>query len=128
MSLMETVGNSQMAGRRILFVAMQHSIHVARWIAMIAGEKWDLHLFPLDENAPNPDLRGVTLHWPLHARRGAGLREATVFYRMARFGTFALRDPGGAVRRLKSRWTTTGAKIDSRAKKHPGSNALKTIR
>ena len=35
-------------GRRILFVAMQMSIHVARWIKSIEHKGWDLHLFPVN--------------------------------------------------------------------------------
>jgi len=51
--------------RRILFVAMQNSIHVARWIEQIADRGWDLHLFPVSNAAPHPRLAGVTIHWPL---------------------------------------------------------------
>lgn len=49
---------------RILFVAMQNSPHTARWIEMIAGRGWDLHLFPLDEGSINPNLCGITVHRP----------------------------------------------------------------
>ncbi|MBP1178531.1 glycosyltransferase [Methylobacterium sp. PvR107] len=49
---------------RILFVAMHHSIHVARWIATLQNLGWDLHMFPLDGAPPNENLSGVTLHWP----------------------------------------------------------------
>lgn len=51
--------------RRILFVAMQNSIHVARWVAQLAERGWDLHLFPVSNAAPHPALRGVTIHWPM---------------------------------------------------------------
>jgi glycosyltransferase involved in cell wall biosynthesis len=51
--------------RRILFVAMHNSIHVARWIEQIADRGWDLHLFPVSNVAPHPRLAGVTVHWPL---------------------------------------------------------------
>src|ERR1044072_580166 len=48
---------------RILFVAMSNSIHTARWINQLHGQKWDLHLFPsLDVGTAHPDLVGVTVH------------------------------------------------------------------
>jgi len=53
-----------MRPRRILFVAMQHSIHVARWIELAAKTGMELHLFCVDQGEPNPDLQGVTLHMP----------------------------------------------------------------
>jgi hypothetical protein len=57
-------------GPKILFVAMQHSIHVARWIELAASSGAQLHLFPLDPTEPNPSLRGVSIHWPV-ARAGS---------------------------------------------------------
>jgi glycosyltransferase involved in cell wall biosynthesis len=50
---------------RILFVAMQGSIHAARWIECLADRGWDLHMFGANDAPPNPNLRGVTLHVPL---------------------------------------------------------------
>lgn len=50
--------------RRILFVAMQMSTHVARWIDQIADEGWDLHLFPVNHLPAIAELRGVTIHRP----------------------------------------------------------------
>lgn len=47
---------------RILFVAMADSVHTARWINQIADQGWDVHLFPAREEAPHPDLRGVTIY------------------------------------------------------------------
>ncbi len=48
---------------RILFVAMSNSIHTARWINLLRGQNWDLHLFPsLDVGMVHPDLAGVTVH------------------------------------------------------------------
>jgi hypothetical protein len=46
---------------RILFVAMQSSIHVARWTAHLRGLGWDLdlHLFPADSALPHPELHDV---------------------------------------------------------------------
>lgn len=48
---------------RILFVAMSDSVHTARWISLLRGQSWDLHLFPsLDAGIVHPDLVGVTVH------------------------------------------------------------------
>lgn len=47
---------------RILFVAFGSSSHTARWISQLSGEKWDLHLFPVDEYYLYPGLRDVTVH------------------------------------------------------------------
>src|SRR5262249_1102911 len=49
---------------KILFVAMQDSIHTARWMDMIADQGWDLHLFPIADSVANPFLRSVTIHHP----------------------------------------------------------------
>lgn len=51
-------------GRRILFVAMQMSIHVARWIKSIEHKGWDLHLFPVNSGPEMEELSGVTIHRP----------------------------------------------------------------
>jgi glycosyl transferase family 1/glycosyl transferase family 4 len=91
-----------MKPRRILFVAMHHSIHVARWIAMIADRGWDLHMFPIDGTPPNPDLRGVMLHWPTKNSEGGNIPPAgmaptaspTLLSRLASFG----KKLGGALR------------------------------
>lgn len=47
---------------RILFVAFGSSIHTARWINQLSNEKWDIHLFPVDEYYLHPDLRDISVH------------------------------------------------------------------
>lgn len=48
---------------RILFVAMSNSVHTARWIAQIADQGWDIHLFPsYDVNTAHHALHNVTVH------------------------------------------------------------------
>jgi glycosyltransferase involved in cell wall biosynthesis len=47
---------------RILFVSFGSSIHTARWISQLRDEKWDVHLFPVDEYFLHPDLQSVTVH------------------------------------------------------------------
>ena len=58
--------------RKILFVAMADSSHVARWIDLIADENWDLHLFPVYLAPAHSLMRGVRVHEPwltMHPRR-----------------------------------------------------------
>lgn len=58
---------------RILFVAMANSIHTARWIAQLADQRWDLHLFPsIDEGLAHGELQGVTIHHSFYGRGGKG--------------------------------------------------------
>lgn len=47
---------------RILFVAMPNSVHAARWINQLADERWDVHLFPVDETPLRGDFRRITVH------------------------------------------------------------------
>ncbi len=49
---------------RILVVAMSNSIHTARWLAQIADQGWDIHLYPSIDNwvDVHPDVRNLTLH------------------------------------------------------------------
>lgn len=47
---------------RILFVAMPHSVHAARWISQIVDEHHEVHLFPSMETEPHPLLKNVKLH------------------------------------------------------------------
>ena len=47
---------------RILFVAMAHSIHTARWIAQLRGRGWDLHLFPVESARLHSELHDLTIH------------------------------------------------------------------
>lgn len=54
---------------RILFVAMPDSVHTARWIKQLAGQNWDVHLFPVYDAEPHEDLTNVTLHTFSTARR-----------------------------------------------------------
>jgi glycosyltransferase involved in cell wall biosynthesis len=49
---------------KILFVAMHTSPHTARWIELISGLGWDLHMFPVFPGEPNANLSGVTVHIP----------------------------------------------------------------
>ena len=53
---------------KILFIAMSNSVHTARWIAQIADQGWDLHLFPSEDlGYVHPDLKNVTVHHSLYS-------------------------------------------------------------
>jgi glycosyltransferase involved in cell wall biosynthesis len=55
---------------RILIVAMAESIHTTRWIAQIADQGWDLHLYPSrDTGLINPALKNITVHHSVFARQ-----------------------------------------------------------
>lgn len=55
---------------RILFVAMAESVHTARWLAQIADQGWDLHIFPsIEYGVINPELRNVTVYNSVYARQ-----------------------------------------------------------
>lgn len=86
---------------RILFVALQGSIHAARWIACLAERGWDLHMFGADEAPPNPDLAGVTLHQPLG--RSAETPPPTSTQRLRDFAARLRRNPGQALASAKER-------------------------
>ena len=62
---MDKLVNEMSSGPTILFVAMHDSIHAARWIELASTSGTSLHMFPLDSVPTNPNLRGVTLHWPI---------------------------------------------------------------
>jgi hypothetical protein len=54
---------------RILFIAMSASVHVARWIAQLDGQGWDIHLFPsIDNGRTHPLLRDLTVHHSVYTR------------------------------------------------------------
>jgi glycosyltransferase involved in cell wall biosynthesis len=59
---------------RILFVAMPHSVHTARWINQIVDQHHEIHLFPSMATAPHPLLKNVKLHCT-----GIGLRYLSRF-------------------------------------------------
>lgn len=50
--------------KKILFVAMQMSIHTSRWINQIVDEGFEVHLFPVNHLPVHADLHGVTVHQP----------------------------------------------------------------
>jgi hypothetical protein len=75
---------------RVLFVAMANSIHTARWVDQLAGQGWDLHLFPSTDSwvEVHPELRNVTLHHtgfrnPAQSAKGVRFRGVSLASRVA---------------------------------------------
>jgi glycosyltransferase involved in cell wall biosynthesis len=63
---------------RILFVAMNDSVHTARWISQIADQGWELYLFPVQQRYPHPMLRNITVF-------GATIRRAAYLDKSVRY-------------------------------------------
>lgn len=85
---------------RILFVAMTDSIHTARWIAQIADQGWDLHLFPSIEcGLTSPVFRNLTVH---HAIRGKseGIDRSVKTRGIPFFSDFVSRGAGKVMQRI----------------------------
>ena len=54
---------------KLLIVAMAESIHTARWMAQIADQGWDIHLFPsIDYGIVHPDIRHVTVYHSFYSQ------------------------------------------------------------
>lgn len=47
---------------KILFVAMQESVHTARWVNQITDQGWDIRLFPVSAAPLSPEIRNVTAY------------------------------------------------------------------
>lgn len=47
---------------RILFVSRIENVHTSRWIAQLADQGWDLHLFPSTLGVPRTDFKNVTIY------------------------------------------------------------------
>ncbi len=51
---------------RILFIAMQTSIHTVRWINQIKDKKWEIFLYPsININKVHTDFRDITVFHPI---------------------------------------------------------------
>jgi glycosyltransferase involved in cell wall biosynthesis len=58
---------------------MPDSVHTARWIKQVSTQHWDLHVFPVDDAAPHPDLANVTFHSFSRAARPPGVDRTVRF-------------------------------------------------
>ncbi len=89
---------------RILFVAMANSPHTVRWLAALDRDRFDVHLFPVDELEPvHPSLRDVTVH---RLFRGYGPRHPSVLETGFRWPL--RRGAARATAELERRWSTAG--------------------
>lgn len=88
---------------RILFVAMHHSVHAARWIEALLDAGFDLHLYPVDPAPPHAYIRGLTLHRPTAATPVIAAPSVSIGRRAARFFRHVLKDPSDAIRLLRER-------------------------
>jgi glycosyltransferase involved in cell wall biosynthesis len=67
---------------RILFVAMNDSVHTARWISQITDQGWELYLFPVQQRYPHPLLRNITVFGST-VRRASYLDKSVRYLRRA---------------------------------------------
>ncbi|HEX3559056.1 MAG TPA: glycosyltransferase [Pyrinomonadaceae bacterium] len=93
---------------RILFVSMVDSVHAARWVNQIAGQGWDVHLFPVGDATPHRDFRDVTIY-SFSTRRPPGLHRSVRLRGLwpLRRGEYRLKQIGGRLfprRNSRSAW------------------------
>jgi glycosyltransferase involved in cell wall biosynthesis len=90
---------------KILFVAMQASVHAARWIEQAASLDYECHVFPLSPHLPHHKLANVTLHIPTlnDKSRISSRRQMRRGYlvRAAEFVQLVLKNPREAFRRVE---------------------------
>lgn len=61
---------------KLLFVAMADSIHTARWIGQLHGQRWGIDLYSSTTNGgTHEELRGVTVHHLCHSRGRSDIRQ-----------------------------------------------------
>ncbi|MCX6056763.1 MAG: glycosyltransferase family 4 protein [Chloroflexi bacterium] len=49
--------------RKILFIGMINSVHVAHWLSQIEDQNWDVYLFPVDDWAePHFEIRNLSVY------------------------------------------------------------------
>ena len=91
---------------KILFVAIQTSVHAARWIEQAARLDYECHVFPVSADLPHQKLKNVTLHIPTlnDKPRISSRREMWRGYlvRATEFAQLVLENPREAFRRLKT--------------------------
>jgi glycosyltransferase involved in cell wall biosynthesis len=89
---------------KILFVAMQDSVHAARWIEQASRLDYECHVFPLSGDLPHHKLANVTLHVPtLNEAPQTSPRRDGYLVRGAGFARLLLENPREALRRVNSR-------------------------
>jgi glycosyltransferase involved in cell wall biosynthesis len=43
-------------------VAIPDSVHTARWLSLVSGQGWDIHLFSVRDKVAHPDFKNVTIY------------------------------------------------------------------
>jgi hypothetical protein len=86
---------------RILFVAMHDSPHAARWIEMLSGFDFEIHVFPVKAASPHEKLRNLTVHVPVLKEESAVSRSQEWIAQSIRLALLASRNPAKALIRLK---------------------------
>jgi hypothetical protein len=98
-----------MMGRPLLFITDQTSLHAARWMSLAAAQGWQVHLFATGNGRVSPELKDVTLHWPLLPHlpvpglpipRPVMREPLNRIARARRAARLALSDPGWAFQRV----------------------------
>jgi glycosyltransferase involved in cell wall biosynthesis len=98
---------------------MHDSPHAARWIAMLDGLGFEIHVFPVRESPPHEKLRNLTLHVPFLARTTAGSRAQELIAHGLRLARLALGNPAKALIRLKRKvFSSIGSTLDLAAINH----------
>jgi hypothetical protein len=69
---------------RILFVAMAHSVHTARWILQLPTEEWDIHIFSVSGST---DIHSILSNVTVHLRAYAEKKNPRVRYQGLRLGS-----------------------------------------
>ncbi len=61
---------------------MTDSIHTARWIKLISGLGWEIHLFSSTESTfLHPDIENVVIHFPVYGKQHRSLKKKTIKFR-----------------------------------------------
>jgi hypothetical protein len=88
---------------RILFVAMAHTVHTARWLAQLNTASFELHLFPVDHKPLHAEIAGTTVHSLLYGgERNDGVRRKGVRWPFRRGLSSAVQTLEGKVPRLSA--------------------------
>jgi hypothetical protein len=80
---------------------MHDSPHAARWIEMLGGFGFDVHVFPVKAASPHEKLRNLTVHVPVLAEESVGSRSQDWIARGIRLARLASENPAKALIRLK---------------------------
>lgn len=109
---------------RVLYVAMHHSIHTARWLKTANRAGLERHLFPLDPAPYHPSLRHITIYVPTVVGPAAStvttLDSRALQSRVAAFASLAWWDPKLAAGVL---WRRLGDKMSRKRKSGNRSSA-----